>query len=195
MIFWWQVGLWWRSHWGKVLLSVFLFVAGFSAIYFFQDSLTGLFVRTPTDSLTTPLLSLGDPFDLTDYTQVEVDVLAEGVLFKKDCKGIWLAMPYEKTYSIKRGEVGAFDVRPTQHDILFDILTNYKITMHYARIERIQHDFFYATVLLEDNDKLLQLDTRPSDALALAKRLKVPVYMSSKLLQQQGRDICNDQRA
>ena len=190
MMFWWQVGLWWRSHWGKALLSLLVFLAGFTTIYFFQDSLTGFFVREPASPPTTAALSLGDPFDLESYTEVEVDVLAEGVLFKKECTGIWLAMPYEKTYAIKRGEVGVFDIRPTQHDLLFDILTNYKITMHYARIERIQHDFFYATVLLEDRDKLLQLDTRPSDALALAKRLKAPVYVSSKLLQQQGRDLC-----
>lgn len=191
MMFWWRAGFWWRAHWGKVLLSALVFLAGFAAVFFFQGSITGLLSKETAPAASDTALLLGDPFDLQEYTQVEVEVLAEGVLFRSGCTGIWLAMPYEKTFSIRRGEVGVYDIRPTQHDLMYDILTNYDITMHYARIERMQHDFFYATVLLETDEKLLQLDTRPSDALALAKRLQAPVYVATKLLKQQGRDICD----
>ncbi len=194
MMFWWKAGFWWRAHWGKVLLSALVFLAGFAAVLFFQGNITGLLSKETASPPIDTALFLGDPFDLQEYTQVEVEVLAEGVLFRHECTGIWLAMPYEKTFSIRRGEAGVFDIRPTQHDLMYDILTNYNIKMHYARIERIQHDFFYATVLLEDQDKLLQLDTRPSDALALATRLQAPVYVATKLLKQQGRDICDSKK-
>lgn len=168
-----------------------VFAGGFSLVYWGSE-LTGFTFYDSEQPTSDPdRVLLADPFDLSEYTPVIVETYAEGVLFKQDCAGFWIAMPYEKTFSIKRGEVGAFDIRPTQHDLLYDILTSYNVTMHYARIERLEHNFYYATVLLEDNGKILQLDTRPSDALGLATRLKAPVYVSTKLLRQQGRDICN----
>ena len=123
-----------------------------------------------------------------------MEVFADGILFKDACRGLWIAMPYEKTFSIKRGAVGVLDIRPTQHDLMYVIFNQYAINMTYARIERIEHDFFYATILLETNKKLLQVDTRPSDALALAARFGAPVYVSTTLLRQQGRTICDDQK-
>ncbi|HLC72003.1 MAG TPA: bifunctional nuclease domain-containing protein [Candidatus Nanoarchaeia archaeon] len=168
------------------------FAGGFSLVYWGSE-LTGLTLYDAQPSSPSPdRVLLADPFDLTDYTLVDVEAYAEGILFKHACQGFWIAMPYEKTFSIKRGEVGAFDIRPTQHDLMYDILTSYNITMHYARMERVEHNFYYATVLLEDDGKILQLDTRPSDALGLATRLKVPIYVSSKLLRQQGKAICDD---
>lgn len=122
-----------------------------------------------------------------------MEVFADGVLFKDKCTGVWIAMPYEKTFSIKRGAVGVLDIRPTQHDLMYDIFKQYAINMTYARIERVEHDFYYATMLLETDEKLLQVDTRPSDALALAARFGAPVYMSDKLLRQKGVQVCRDQ--
>ncbi len=177
-----------------VLMILLVFAAGFSLVYYGNDILTGFAITTPTVQKVAPPL-LGNPFALEDYVPVEAEVFAEGILLRgPDCKGLWIAMPYEKTFSIKRGEQGVFDIRPTQHDLMYDILTNYNITMDYARIERVEYDFYYATVLLETEDKILQLDTRPSDALALAKRMHAPVYIAKKLLRQQGKTICNEQQ-
>ncbi|GEM_PF-1718986 len=193
MILWYRVR---RRLWTLLvptLLILLVFAAGFSLVYYGKSVLTGLAItKIPSSPQKTAVPLLGDPFALDDYVPVEVEVFADGILLRgPDCKGFWIAMPYEKTFSIKRGEQGVFDIRPTQHDLMYDILTNYNITMDYARIERMEYDFYYATVLLETDEKILQLDTRPSDALALAKRMHAPVYISTKLLRQQGKTICN----
>ena len=191
MMFWYKARRLGRRYGLTIFFVLLSFVGGFSLVYFGSQALSGFSVREPEPVAERNIL--GDPYDLDEYTAVDIQLFGDGVLFKHDCQGIWIAMPYEKTFSIRRGEVGTYDIRPTQHDLMYDILTSYAINMTYARLERMQHDFFYATVLLEKDDKILQLDTRPSDALALATRLKAPVYVSTALLRQQGRDICNDQ--
>ena len=190
MMFWYRARRWLRRKKLAAILILLLFGAGFSLVYFGAPLLSGFAVKE--NILPAERLLLADPYDLTDYTEVIVDVFSDGVLFKYECRGLWIAMPYEKSFAIKRNMAGVFDIRPTQHDLLYDVITNYDINMSYARIERMQNNFFYATVLLEHEEKLLQLDSRPSDALALAARFKAPVYVSTKLLQQQGRDICRD---
>lgn len=187
-----RIRMWTRTHGRSALLIFLVFILGFSLVYFGNIALTGWSVHSSaTGQKFIPEHYLGDPRDLTAYTLIEVEVFDVGVLFRSGCTGVWMSMPYEKTFSIKRGEVGVFDIRPTQHDLMYDILTTYAINMTYARIERIQNDFYYATVLLENDDKILELDTRPSDALALATRFKAPVYIATSLLRQQGRDVCD----
>ncbi len=194
MIFWYKVRRWFRHYALTLGLILLVFGAGFSLIFFGGTFFTGFAARdAPPPLLTNQFLE--DPYDLSDYTSVTVEAYADGILMKEGCKGLWIAMPYEKTFAIKRAMVGVLDVRPTQHDLMYDIFTNYNINLTYARIERMQHDFYYATLLLEEKNKILQLDSRPSDALALAAKMHAPVYVSTKLLQQQGRDLCNDKQA
>ncbi len=188
---WFRLRWWWKKHWLGSLLLALVFVAGFNLMYFGSQALTGWAARDSLPLQKTTVF-LGDPYDLSDYTRVQVEVFTGGVLFKHDCQGFWIAMPYEKTFSIKRGSVGVLDIRPTQHDLMHDIFAAYTINMTYARIERVEHDFYYATVLLENEEKILRLDTRPSDALALASRFGAPLYISTKLLRQQGRNLCNN---
>jgi len=172
------------------LLLLFAFLGGFFLVYFGSGALEGWVVTDAGTKETVQQPFFDDPYDLSAYTGVKVEVYGDGVLFRDDCKGLWIAMPYEKTFAIKRGEEGKLDIRPTQHDLMRDIFSVYNITMRYARLERMEHDLFYATVLLDHGGTLLHLDTRPSDALALATRFKAPVYVSTRLLRQQGRDIC-----
>lgn len=174
------------------LLLLVAFAGGFALVYFGSGALEGWVVAdTQEKNVQDQRKFLDDPYDVSEYTAVQVQVYGDGVLFRDDCLGLWIAMPYEKTFAIQRGKEGKLDIRPTQHDLLQDLFSVYNITMHYARIERMEHDLFYATVLLDNGGTLLQLDTRPSDALALATRFKAPIYVYTQLLRQQGRDVCD----
>ena len=173
-----------------LLFVLAAFLGGFALVYFGAAALEGWAIYEAEDKEQGQRF-LDDPSDLSTYTRVDLVVYGDGVLFRDGCQGLWLAMPYEKAFSIKRGEERKLDIRPTQHDLMQDIFTVYNITMSYARIERVEHGFFYATVLLDDGGTLLQLDTRPSDALALATRFRAPVYVYTPLLRQQGRNLCD----
>lgn len=190
MIFSYRVRWFFRRRGLPALLLLAAFLGGFALVYFGADALEGWIVFDAEEKGQEQRF-LDDPHDLSAYTRVDVAVYGDGILFRDGCQGLWIAMPYEKVFSIKRGEERKLDIRPTQHDLMQDIFTVYNITMSYARIERVEHDFFYATVLLDDGGTLLQLDTRPSDALALATRFQAPVYVHTPLLRQQGRDICD----
>ena len=51
---------------------------------------------------------------------------------------------------------------------------------------RLENDTFYAKVVLKANDETIQLDARPSDAIALAVRAKVPIFVEESVLDKAG---------
>lgn len=76
--------------------------------------------------------------------------------------------------------------RPLTHDLIVSILAAYE-----ARLERViindfnDNIFFARLILVADNElhqrKIMEIDARPSDCLALALRVKAPLYVSRKV--------------
>ena len=77
--------------------------------------------------------------------------------------------------------------RPMTHDLLKDIIEQLGVTLKKVIIDRLQKNTFYAKLVLSDsNAKKIVVDARPSDSIALALRVKCPIFASSDLLNQVG---------
>ena len=73
--------------------------------------------------------------------------------------------------------------RPATHDLLLDLLTNLDATVDYAVLTDMRGQTFIANLVLKQGDRVIELDSRPTDALALAIRQGAPFYIEEDLLE------------
>ncbi|MCS7253879.1 MAG: bifunctional nuclease family protein [Armatimonadota bacterium] len=71
--------------------------------------------------------------------------------------------------------------RPMTHDLLASILNTLGIEMECAIINELVGDTYYAAIVLRWGDEVYEIDSRPSDAVAIALRLNAPIYLSEEL--------------
>jgi len=73
--------------------------------------------------------------------------------------------------------------RPMTHDLIIEMVekTGYKIDR--IEISDVEKETYYATIFLKDkDDKTIEIDSRPSDAIAVAIRVDAPIFVAPKVL-------------
>ncbi len=73
--------------------------------------------------------------------------------------------------------------RPMTHDLIKVLLTGLDTTLKKVVVSELKDETFYALIWLEREGELISVDSRPSDALALALRHDCPIYVEDKVLQ------------
>ena len=72
--------------------------------------------------------------------------------------------------------------RPMTHDLLKTVLMGLETGVRKVVVSDLKDDTFYALIWLERGGELISIDSRPSDALALALRLDCPIYVEDTVL-------------
>src|SRR5437588_2921702 len=72
--------------------------------------------------------------------------------------------------------------RPMTHDLIKILLHGLGTGIRKVVVSELKEDTFYAVIWLEKNGELISVDSRPSDALALALRLDCPIYVDDQVL-------------
>ena len=72
--------------------------------------------------------------------------------------------------------------RPLTHDLLKNVIGEMGGEVEQIVISELRNDVFYARIIMGLSGKRLEIDSRPSDALALAVRLHVPVYIEEAVM-------------
>jgi bifunctional DNase/RNase len=72
--------------------------------------------------------------------------------------------------------------RPMTHDLLKNLLLGLETRVHRVVVNDLRDDTFYAVIWLEKDGQVISLDSRPSDALALALRVDCPIYVEDDVL-------------
>lgn len=73
--------------------------------------------------------------------------------------------------------------RPMTHDLIKILLMGLETGIQKVVVNELKDDTFFAVIWLERDGKLISVDSRPSDALALALRLDCPIYVEDSVLQ------------
>lgn len=73
--------------------------------------------------------------------------------------------------------------RPMTHDLFLDALTNLDTCVDQVIISDVKKQTFYAKLILKQGARLITLDARPTDALALAIRQEAPFYIEEDVLE------------
>jgi bifunctional DNase/RNase len=76
--------------------------------------------------------------------------------------------------------------RPLTHDLLYSVIDDLGATINSIIVSDLKNDTFYAKINLSVDGKQLEVDSRPSDALALAVRAGVPIYAEEAVMDKAG---------
>jgi hypothetical protein len=72
--------------------------------------------------------------------------------------------------------------RPMTHDLIKNLLVGLDTHVHKIVVNELRDDTFFAVIWMERDGKIISLDSRPSDALALALRLDCPIFVEDDVL-------------
>jgi bifunctional DNase/RNase len=76
--------------------------------------------------------------------------------------------------------------RPMTHDLLKNVIGELGGEIAYVVVNELRNDTFYARIAVNVNRKLLEIDARSSDAVALAVRANVPIFVEDKVMEAAG---------
>jgi bifunctional DNase/RNase len=76
--------------------------------------------------------------------------------------------------------------RPMTHDLLKAMIGDLGGQLAHIMVNDIQDNTFFARIVIEQNGRLVEVDSRPSDAIALAVRTDVPIFVEARVLDQAG---------
>ncbi|HLF02445.1 MAG TPA: bifunctional nuclease family protein [Anaerolineales bacterium] len=93
---------------------------------------------------------------------------------------IWIGPCEADAITVELQEVEV--ARPLTHDILKNIINALGGKVLRVEISDLKTDIFYATLIIETKGKVVEIDSRSSDALALAVRAKVPIYVNDDVM-------------
>jgi len=77
-------------------------------------------------------------------------------------------------------------IRPISYDLLSSMLTRLEVEVRQVVIHTVRRSVYYAKVVVEKDHKIQDVDSRPSDAIALALRTGSPIFVSRELLDEVG---------
>jgi uncharacterized protein len=111
-------------------------------------------------------------------TQSPVVVL-ETVADKKTLP-IWIDVPEARAIALELEHVSL--PRPLTHDLIRNILQGLGATLLRVTITELRNNTYFANLSVSVRDKVMQIDSRPSDAIAVALRMKAPIFVSAQVL-------------
>ena len=100
---------------------------------------------------------------------------------------IWIA--HTEAYAIAIELQGTSSQRPLTHDLLKNVLQELGAKIESVVISDLIDDIFYARIILDVAGRHVEIDSRPSDAIALAVRAKTPIFVEDSVLERAGMDL------
>ena len=106
---------------------------------------------------------------------------------------IWIAQA--EAYAIAIELQGTSSPRPLTHDLLRNVINDLGAKIVSIVISDLIDDIFYARIILDVAGRHVEVDARPSDAIALAVRAKSPIYVEESVLERAGVALENSEEA
>jgi bifunctional DNase/RNase len=97
---------------------------------------------------------------------------------------IWIGPAEADAIAVQLQEVSV--ARPLTHDLLRSAIETLGANVNHILVNDLSNDTFYARIVLDFNGAPMEIDSRPSDALALAVRVKVPIFADEGVLERAG---------
>lgn len=98
------------------------------------------------------------------------------------CLPIWIGVAEATSIASAIKQVSM--PRPLTHDLLYDILIDLGVKIKSVVITELKDSTYYAELVLSHGDRAVIMDSRPSDAIAIALRGSAPIYVAQQVLDQ-----------
>ena len=79
-------------------------------------------------------------------------------------------------------------IRPLTHNLVCEILNQFSLVMTKVIVEKFKEGIFYSSIYITDGITTKKIDSRTSDAIALALSMNVPIYASQSVIDETGRE-------
>ena len=103
---------------------------------------------------------------------------------------IWIGPAEADAIAVKLQDISV--PRPLTHDLLRSVIKELSADISRIHISDLQNDTFYARIIISINGKEMEVDSRPSDAIALAVRAQVPIFAEEQVLDKAGVQLDQD---
>jgi len=99
---------------------------------------------------------------------------------------IWIGKPEADSIALALGKVET--PRPLTHDLIKNITDGLKVRITKIIVTKILDNTYYALICLNDGKKETFVDSRPSDAVAIALRAHAPIFIENSIIEQRSAD-------
>jgi hypothetical protein len=162
-------------------------------IEFGLDDPCGIMCLITAQHVYLPRTARSGGVNVMDMVRVEIDSIRvslmsqDRVIILKDTTSqrylpIWIGAPEAEAIRVELQGVQL--TRPLTHDLLRSVIRELGGEVEHIFVSKLLNDVFYAQIKIKANGRTLDIDSRPSDAIALAVRLQVPIYVAEAVMQQ-----------
>jgi bifunctional DNase/RNase len=120
----------------------------------------------------------GVSFDLVGKQPIVLLKTADGNKFLP----IWIGHP--EAAAILMRLQGASTPRPMTHDLVTDILSQLDAQVVKITVTELRDSTFYAQITVAQDGSEIEIDSRPSDAIALAIRAEAPIFVADRVIEE-----------
>ena len=129
----------------------------------------------------------GVSFDMVGKQPIVLLKTADGNKFLP----IWIG--HTEAAAILAKLQGSDSPRPMTHDLMSQLLAELEAEISRVTVTDLRENTFYALITLRAADAEIEIDSRPSDALALAVRAEAPIFASEELIEENGIEFEDDE--
>lgn len=97
---------------------------------------------------------------------------------------IWIGSSEADAIALKLQDVSV--PRPLTHDLLNSVIVSLGATVEHIIVSDLNNDTFFAKIVLQFNGEKMEVDSRPSDAIALAVRTSAPIFAENSVVEKAG---------
>jgi uncharacterized protein len=138
------------------------------------------------------MLIYGVSFDLVGKQPIVLLKTADGNRFLP----IWIGHPEAAAILTKLQSQAP--PRPMTHDLLSDLLEQLEAQVVRITVTELRENTFYAQITVQQDGREIEVDSRPSDAIALAIRAEAPIFAADRVIEEsaiefEGEDVDEEQ--
>ena len=129
----------------------------------------------------------GVSFDLVGKQPIVLLKTADGNRYLP----IWIGQPEAAAILMKLQ--GATAARPLTHDLLVNILGELDVAIVRVTVTELRENTFHASITVAQNGNELEIDSRSSDAIAVAVRAQVPIFAADDVIEESAIEMEGDE--
>ena|SRR3989338_5362120 len=117
---------------------------------------------------------------ITETSDHQIIVLKE----KEGQRSFPIVIGLNEAWAIDRAVKGITTPRPLTHDLIYSVIKELNAGILRVVINDLKNNTFYAKIVLQQNSAIMEIDSRPSDAIALAMQKNTPIFVAKKVLEE-----------
>lgn len=117
---------------------------------------------------------------ITETSDHQIIVLKE----RQGQRSFPIVIGLHEAWAIDRAVKGITTPRPLTHDLISNIIEGLHAGIVRILISDLRNNTFYAKIILQQDGSTVEIDSRPSDAIALAMQKNTPIFVAKKVLEE-----------